>query len=67
MVQDRQYISIVQGRSLNWLSSVPKGRIGILVVYDGTFETTGFDGADHAVETMDATIEALSLLSEYIP
>ena len=52
---------------MNWLSSVPKGRIVILVVYDGTFETTGFDGADHAVETMDATIEALSLLSEYIP
>ena len=31
------------------------------------FETTGFDGAGHAVETMDPFSKALALLSEDIP
>ena len=30
-------------------------------------ETTGFDGAGHADDKMDATREAPALLSEYIP
>ena len=30
-------------------------------------ETTGFNGADHAVETMDATSKAPALLGEDIP
>ena len=43
-------------------------RNNILMVYEiYTVETTGFDRAGHAVETMDAASKAPALLSEDIP
>ena len=36
-------------------------------MYHKSVETTGFDGAGHAVEAMDETSEAPALLSEDIP
>ena len=43
-----------------------KSRLYINVFYV-IFETTGFDGTGHAIETTDVATKALALLSEDIP
>ena len=61
----------VQRRLLIILYVKPPNFLGVLLVGRCNFvdyvETTGFNGANHAVETMDADIEAPSLLSEDTP
>ena len=55
-------------RLLHFLFLLNTKGFGLGEISEGLiFETTGFDGASHAIEKMDADSEALALLSEDIP